>query len=353
MKNLVLFLLFISLLLSSCAKEEVINITETNEPSLKAGSNLATLIQKTSLNDGSSDNIIDNANCFNIQLPVTVIVNGLEIIINSENDLDTIESIFEESNTDEDSLKIIFPITIILSDFTQLIINNESELDDITNECEGENELDDDIECLDFQYPIEVSIFNTITELIIDITINNDEEMHDFIEDLDENDIASIGFPITMILFDGTLITINSLDQLEEEIENADGDCDEDDDYDYDDDDIDNTNITAQEFSDYLISCPWLLDELEIEEEDNENVKGTIFIFNANGTVSAELNSDTSNGTWSVSLDNGIRLNINMDTLTEVNNIWRLNTIDEEDDGKDKIDLRVGTDNLKLIKNCN
>jgi len=353
MKNLIVFIFFISLLISSCAKEEVINIPKPDEPSLKANSNLANLMQKTSLNDGSNDNIIDNANCFNIKLPVTVIVNGIEILINSDSDFDTIESIFEEFSTDDDRLEIVFPISIVLSDFTQIIINDESELANFTNDCNGENEFDDDIECLDFQYPIEVSIFNTLTELVIDITINNDEEMHDFIEDLDENDIASIGFPITVILFDGTLITINSLDQLEEIIENADGDCDEDDDYDYDDDDIDNTNTTVQEFSDYLISCPWLLDELEIQEEDNESIKGTIFIFNADGTVTSELNVTTSNGTWSVSLDNGIRLNLIMDTLIEVNNIWRLNTIDEEDDGKDKIDLRVGTDNLKLIKNCN
>jgi len=353
MKRLILFIFLTSLLLTSCAKEEVINISEPDKPALKANSALAILMKRTSLNDGSGDNIIDNANCFNIELPVTVIVNGLEITIASEDDFDTIESIFEEFSTDVDSLQIIFPVTIILSDYTQVIINNENEFDAFSDSCNGENEFDDDIECLDFQYPINISIFNIISEQIVDITINNDEDMHDFIEDLDENDIANISFPITILLFDGTEIMINSLDQLEIEIANVEDDCDEDDDYDFDDDDIDNTNTTAQEFSDYLVSCPWLLDELEVNEQEFENFKGTIFIFNANGTVTAELNSVISSGIWNVTSDSGLKLNLTMDSLTEINNNWRLNKIEEEDDGKDKIDLRVGTSELKFIKNCN
>ena len=52
-------------------------------------------------------------------------------------------------------------------------------------------------------------------------------------------------------------------------------------------------------------------------------------------------------------MDNGLRLNLTMDTLTEINNNWRLNKIEEEDDGKDQVDLRTGIDELKLVKNCN
>ena len=145
---------------------------------------------------------------------------------------------------------------------------------------------------------------------------------------------------------------MNSLEQLETEIENVKDTCDEDDDNDFDDDD--NTSISEQEFSDYLISCPWKVDELEIDEQDLENFKNTIFTFNSNGTVMAELNSVTSNGTWSVSTNNGLRLNLTMDSLTEFNNDWRLHKIEEEDNEKDKVDLRVGAeDQLKLIKNCN
>ena len=340
-------------LLSSCAKEEVINIDESDEPAIVATSKLADLIQRTSLNDGSKDNIIDRANCFNIQLPATVTVNGITLNVGSEDDFDTIEAIFEEFENDEDELEISFPVTIILSDYTQLLINNENELNSYIDSCNGENEIDDDIECLDFQYPVGASVFNTISEIVTDIIVADDEEMYDFIDELSENDVATFTFPITMILSDGSQRSIISLNQLETEIELVKDDCDEDDDFDFDDDDFDDTSITEQEFIDYLVSCPYIIDEVEINDQHLENLRGATLIFVADGTLSAELNNVTTNGTWSVSTDNGLRLSLTMDTLTEINNNWRLNKIETEDDGKDQVDLRIGIDELKLIKNCN
>lgn len=351
MKKIITSTFCIVLLLFSCAKEVDINIPEQNDPALKANSTLANLMQQTSLNDGSIDNIIDKASCFNITLPVTVIVNGEEIIIETEEDYEVVESIFDNDDNDEDTLEINFPVTIILSDFTEIIINNQDELESyIDDDCN--DGIDDDIECVDFQYPINASTFNINTEQFIDVIINNDEDMHDFIEDLDEDITATIDFPITIILFDGTEITIDNLDQLETEIENAKNNCDEDDDNDFDDDD--NISLSEQEFSDLMTSCTWTVDELEIDDQDLENFEDYIFTFNSDGTVSAELNGNSSNGTWNVSTDSGLRLNLLMDSLTEFDNSWRLHKIEEEDDGEIKVDLRIGADDqLKLIKNCN
>ena len=74
----------IVLLFSSCREEVTIDIPGTNEPAIKANTTLAGLMQRTSLKDGSKDNIIDHANCFSIKLPVTVIANGQEITVNTE-----------------------------------------------------------------------------------------------------------------------------------------------------------------------------------------------------------------------------------------------------------------------------
>ena len=352
MKRIIPFIFSIVVLLFSCAKEEIIDIDESDKQSITANSALATAIQRTSLNDGSKDNIIDKANCFNIQLPVNVIVNGQNFMVNTQDDFETIEAIFEEFNTDDDTLEIVFPVTIILSDFMQVQITNISEFNSYVDDCNGENESDDDIECLDFKYPITTSIFNEITEIITDVTINNDQGLYNFIEELDDNDTATINFPITLILSDGNERIINSLDQLETEIEAVKDACDEDDDFDFDDDDIDGTSTTAQELIDYLESCPFIIDEAEVNDQNFENLKGAILFFASDGTLTAELNNVTTNGTWNVSLDNGLRLNLVMDSLTEINNNWRLNRIVEEDDGKDQVDFRLGKDELKLIKNC-
>jgi hypothetical protein len=348
-KNAIVVLFITTLFVASCAKERTIRLSEENNPGLKANSTVADLMNRTSFNDGSKDNIIDRASCFSIKLPVTVIANGTTIVVETANDYEVIESIFDDSSSNVDTIEIIFPVTLIFSDFTEVTVNSQSELESyIDDDCNSG--IDDDIECLDFQYPITASVFNTSNELLNTITISNDSEMHDFIEDLNDDVIVNINFPITITLFNGDDLVINNLNELETAINNAKDQCDEDDDNDFDDDD--NTDMDAQGFSDLLTSCPWKVDELKVNEQEFENLKNTVLTFNADGTVSAELNSSTSSGTWTIITNDGLRLQLTMDTLTEFNNTWRLSKIEAEDDGKDKVELRKGEDELKIIKNC-
>ena len=70
-----LTIVLIGTVLISCRTENDISIDPPVEKTLIADSNTANLMGRTSLNDGSFDNIIDNASCFNIQLPLTATVN--------------------------------------------------------------------------------------------------------------------------------------------------------------------------------------------------------------------------------------------------------------------------------------
>ncbi len=110
MKYLSLFLLGISLLHLSCRQEESEFIEGPQEETLKANSSVASLLSRTAMKDGSSDNIIDNASCLTVQLPVTIIANGIEIVVDDEEDFDVIEEIFDALEDDEDILEILFPI---------------------------------------------------------------------------------------------------------------------------------------------------------------------------------------------------------------------------------------------------
>lgn len=355
MKNQIkiLALLMLATFISfSCRTEEVESINAPEEEILQANSQVATLMQRTATNDGSSDNIIDGANCFNVQFPVTVIVNGEEIIVNSEADLETIEDIFDEFEDDDDTLVINFPITIILADFTEVIINNYAELENFADDCNGENEFDDDIECIDFQYPITANVFNSNNELIETITITNDNQLYDFIDDIDENDIITIDFPITVILFDGTTQTINSLNELQIVIQNAADDCDEDDDNDYNDDDC--NNCTPSALSDVLTSCSdWTIDKLERNDNDLEdNYVGYTFNFASDGTLIVDTGSSMYPGTWSASgTGNNITVVIDIPALPDCNASWNLHEIDQ-DPGETDVDLRLGDDRLRYESNC-
>jgi len=339
---------------SSCRKEEVEFIQAPDDEILQANSSIANLMQRTAMNDGSNDNIIDYANCFNIQLPITVVVNGTQIIVNTENDYDTIEDIFDEFDDDTDYINITYPITIVLNDFTQVTINNSTELNSYSINCNGENESDDDIECLDFQYPIIASIFNANNELLQTVTINSDFELYVFIDSIDENDIVSINFPITVTLSDNTSFTINNLNELENIIENYINDCDEDDDYDYNDDDCD--NCTPSQLSTLLTQCPnWTVDKLERNNNDYDDLyDGYLFNFFIDGSISVSWSSTTVYGNWSTSgTGNNIVVVIDIPSLPYCNNNWYLHEIDEGS-GETKIDLREGNnDRLRYENNCN
>jgi len=351
-KLLSVLLILLSILIVSCRQEENELIEANPEETLKANSNVANLLLRTSMNDGSDDNIIDNASCISIDLPVTVNVNGLEIIVDSEEDFDTIEDIFDEFDDDDDDLEILFPITIVLNDFTPVTINSFDEFEDFTDDCEGENEEDDDIECADIQYPISATIFDTNNELVGTLNITDDEELYNFIDDLEDVDIVNVGFPIVVILADGTEVEAFNLNQLEDILDDAKDDCDEDDDNDFDDDDCE--NCSTDQLADVLTGCDnWMVDKLERNDNDLEDSYiGYQFNFNADGTLTATFNNESYPGTWeSAGSGENISVEINIPNLPDFNSTWNLHEIEQEDD-ESEVDMRLGDDRLRFESDC-
>ena len=176
-KRFIILICFVSVLLS-CRQETI--ISDEKEAVITQESEIAALIERVSLNDGSTDNIIDSANCFTIEFPYSVIINGDIVDIQNEDDYDDVEDILQESITNE--IVINFPITIRNANQTTTIIATQTEFDALSGMCNGENVEDDDIECLDFVYPITFSIFNKVTEQISTITVQNDSQMYKVIE---------------------------------------------------------------------------------------------------------------------------------------------------------------------------
>lgn len=355
MKNLkpVLIAFLCSLVfLTSCRTEDDAMIDPPIETAITANSTIANLLNRTSQNDGSFDNIIDNASCFSVQLPVTVIVNGTEVIVNSQDDYQTIEDIFDADINDIDTLDIVFPITVVFSDFTTTIVNSYPELLALIAQCPEENADDDDIECIDFQYPITASIFDINNELIETLVITNDNELYDFIEDLDDYAAVTINFPITVIFADGSTMVINSISELENAIESADNTCDEDDDNDYDDDDC--NNCTTNDLEAVFAACmEFEVDKLERNDNDLEDqYEGYVFSFESDGTITVTENGNIITGSWSANgSGNSIRVVIDIPGLPDFNDTWNLHEIEQESD-EAKVDLRKGDDRLRFKSDC-
>ena len=196
MRNFTQILKFLGLIVAvlfmgSCQEEFEVVDNGGEEQTLAAGSSTASLIINTAANDGSFDNIVDGASCFAVNFPYTVEVNGLEITIDSIEDLRLIEEIFDSIDVDDDILEIIFPITITLADYSQIVVENAEQLRELAAQCiEGGD--DDDIECIDFVYPLTFFTFDVDNQQTGTVVVNNDEELRRFLDEREDDDLISL-----------------------------------------------------------------------------------------------------------------------------------------------------------------
>lgn len=306
-KLIVPFFLVLSLFYFSSCQQEV---TEIIDP--PAGvvftpvSKIVDLIQRTSLRDGSDDNIIDGSSCTSLVLPITVVVNGLEITLDSKEDFYTVEHIIDRFDDDDDLIKIQFPVTVILADHNELVINSQDDFEELINQCK-ENGDDDDIECVDFKFPLSISIYNSENQLSDVVTFESDKKLYKFIHNLKDKDFASFNYPITVVLSDSSEMVINNNDELEDILKNAIDACDEDDDNDHDDDDVDDSELNK-----VIIDGDWVISHFNNENDSINELSGYVFTFFEDGSAKAKNGDSIMEGEWYGNGDDG-KLKLELD----------------------------------------
>ncbi|WP_299430281.1 hypothetical protein [uncultured Maribacter sp.] len=339
-------LLAVAISFTSCQDEfEEISNGEENE-SITANSAAAKLITNTSSQDGSFDNIVDGVSCFAIEFPYTVNVNGLEVTLDSKEDLVTVEELLDKVDVDSDIVDIIFPITITLADYSEITISSKDELREIAKDC-IEGGKDDDIECIDFVYPLTVFTFDVNNQQTGNATVENDRQLRRFFAGLEGNQLVSMDFPVTLKLYDNTEVVVNTNAELAVAIESAKEACDEDDDNDHNDDDFSKERLDA-----YLVACPWLIHDMQRNEEDQI---GRYFEyamnFAANGTVTAKDREGNSiEGEWTTRVSNNrVLLKLEFTALMDFTLDW---FVYELEDGKIKL-FAEGGNKIIMKKACN
>ena len=286
-------------LFSGCQEESEEITLPPSEQAITTNSAIAGYIRSIALNDGSSDNIVDNASCTAIVLPLTALVNGQEITISSADDLKTVERILDTSESDHDTLSIVFPVVVTLPDHNLLLINNAEEFEHIAEQCiEGGH--DEDIECLDFKYPLNFSVYDPENQISRVITINNDGELFAFVDQLKEGHFAGFKFPVTVILAGGEEITVSNNNLLEDIIENHMDDCDEDDDNDHNDDDADDTALIAA-----FLDGSWQITHYFSGTDKTELFADFIITFNQDSTTLSSDGVSSVHGEWETNGDDG------------------------------------------------
>ncbi len=206
------FILCFGFLFSSCQKDGTEYNDETDDgQAITADLVLTKMLISASQNNGSADDIIDGSSCMSIVFPFDVVVNNQGLTMESLADVDLVQVIFDEFPDDTDIVDIVFPISVVYEDYSQIEISNQAELVSIITNCP--NFIDDTYSCMEFIYPISCFVYNSLNEQTGFITLNNDLDWFAYLNYLEEDIVVAIDYQMT-ILFNGEVVQVFNNQQL-------------------------------------------------------------------------------------------------------------------------------------------
>ncbi len=204
----ILVLSCIAVFAISCQDEE--NETRQNEETLSKTAPLTGLMKRVSMNATADDNVIDSTSCFSVKLPVNLIVNSQSVTINTENDYHLVNDIFEVTDTDQDYVDFVFPITIIYPDYSEVVVQNQTQFDALKDACQEPEPEQRNIGCVTIHYPIRVFGYNSNYQLAHTYTIRNDMEFFLLLFNLNATEFYAVDYPITITNREGNQVTIRN-----------------------------------------------------------------------------------------------------------------------------------------------
>jgi hypothetical protein len=204
----ILVLSCIAVFAISCQNEE--NETRQNEETLSKTAPLTGLMKRVSMNATADDNVIDSTSCFSVKLPVNLIVNSQSVTINTENDYHLVNDIFEVTDTDQDYVDFVFPITIIYPDYREVVVQNQTQFDALKDACQEPEPEQSNISCVSIHYPIRVFGYNSNYQLAHTYTIRNDMEFFLLLFNLNATEFYAVDYPITITNREGNEVIIRN-----------------------------------------------------------------------------------------------------------------------------------------------
>jgi len=138
--------------------------------------------------------------CFELNYPLTAVYyDGNQVTVNSEQDLYNFEF-----------AGFVYPISVTLTDGSQVSVNSPQEFDTLYNDCyDIEDCYDCDVQCFEIVFP-----FSFVSENGTVDTVNNYDELFDFLSQLSDDDTCMISYPISVEFEDGSQQTANSDEEL-------------------------------------------------------------------------------------------------------------------------------------------
>lgn len=305
---------FTAVLFISCQSEETLVIQDTTQ-NLTASSPLTELILRVSQNPTSKDNVLDNSSCFKVQLPVDVIVNGTQITVSDQNDYVTVQDALDAFSDDDDIVNFVFPITVQYQNFGTQVITDSDQLEEVVENCDEDDGFDE-IDCVSLNYPIKVDVYNADNQIANTVSMENDTDLYNFLENIESNEFISISYPVSLIDSNGQNVVITSNSDFEDSIEDSIKGCD------------DNSGTGGNaDFISILTDGTWSVSYFFNSTDETPNYNGYTFTFNSDGTIVAINGTTSIVGTWSTFVDSGQELfliKFDDSRLDELKEDWRI-----------------------------
>ncbi len=303
----------LSVVFFSCQSEIADEQYSTKETITKT-TPLTTYVERIVMQKTAQDNIIDQTDCFMVKFPYTVTVNAVDITINSAADIALVENNIALSSIDTDVVSIHFPITVIFNDYKEETLDSLSDYTDLLHDCAEKSDYLPQINCLNFNYPILINRYDSNNQIASSLTIQDNQALYYFIDNLQDNQFIAVGYPITVTSSNGYPITVTNNSQLEDLIKEALDNCSE------------NTNTTL-DFVQVLSNGAWKISYFYHDEEQTTVYSGYQFSFKSDYTVVASKSGISKTGTWSIKTNNGERefkIDFDADPLKELEENWEV-----------------------------
>lgn len=215
MKNLkLLTAILITSILSFTSCQDEIDVENGQNPNTNSSTSpTANNLERSSMYDGSFDDFLDGISCSSILLPVTATINNIEVTLINESDYQIVLNILGLLTNDDDSIELQFPLTVKLSNYTEVQVANQSEYDALIAACEeAEDNAEDAISCIDIDFPITILTYSLNVEQTGRVVIETEQQLYTYMNNFGDDELFAIDYPITATLNgdSSTVIEISS-----------------------------------------------------------------------------------------------------------------------------------------------
>lgn len=308
---LLYFFLVLSVVIFNSCQEEENTIVQDTTQNLNGTSPTSKFLSRAAQNNTSVDNIMDETSVFRVKLPVSINLNDVDLTVATEADYATVEDLKNASNSDDDVVTYVYPITVSMRNFEEITVNNLTQLNNIISQNEDVSE----ISCVTIIYPITMNEYDSENQIADIVTITSDSQLINYLINLNSSVFYSINYPISVINPNSQTVVITSNAELKNVMESAISQCG-------------SNSGSTDDFIDVLTNGTWRISYYYEGDDDETSVyNGYVFTFNTNNTITITKNSSTFTGEWSFYEEDGVdilEIDFEDDPLDDLDDDWEL-----------------------------